>query len=156
VFEDEDAVGHADAQRAAGTAFADDDGDDRHGEAEHLAEIDRDGFGDVALFALDAGKSAGRVDERDDGHVELGGEAQEAQGLAIAFGEGAAEVAGQVALGVAALLGADDHDPVVAIQPRPPTMDWSSTAADRVEFGKILHEGRDVVPRVGAAGCGRP
>ncbi len=35
---------------AAGTAFADDDGEEWGRGREHFAQVDGDGFGDVALF----------------------------------------------------------------------------------------------------------
>src|SRR5262249_9415308 len=108
IFQQEHAVGHADTQGAAGAAFADDDGDDRHGEEHHLAQIDGDGFGDVPFFGADAGVSAGGVDEGDDGQAEPVGQAHEAKGLAVALGMGGTEVAPDVLLGVASLLRADD------------------------------------------------
>ena len=73
VLEDEDAVGDADAEGAAGAAFADDHGDDGTCETHHFAEVDGDGFGDVAFLGPDAGEGAGGVDEGDDGEVELVG-----------------------------------------------------------------------------------
>ena len=44
------------------------------------------------------------------GHVEAGGQAHQAERLAVAFRKGTAEVAGQVRFGIAPLLGTDDHD----------------------------------------------
>ena len=63
VLEDEHAVGHADAERAAAAALAQDHGDDRHPQLEELAQVDRDRLGDVPLLRGDAGIGAGRVDE---------------------------------------------------------------------------------------------
>jgi len=114
VFEDEDAVGDADAERAAAAAFAEDDGDDGDAEGEHFAEVDGDGLGDVAFLGGDAGIGAGGVDEADDREAEFVGEAHEAEGLAVAFGMSEAEVVLDVLLGVVALLVADDHDALLA------------------------------------------
>ena len=114
VFQNQHAVGHADAQRAAGTAFADDGGDDGHFEQRHFAQIDGDGLGDVAFLRADAGIRAGRVNQRDDGQAEFVRQPHQAQRLAVAFGMRGAEIAQDVFLGVAALLRADDHDAVFA------------------------------------------
>ena len=108
VLQHEHAVGDADAERAAAAAFADDDGDDRRAQDHHLAQVHGDRFGDVALLGADAGIGAGGVDERDEGQAEFFRQPHEAQRLAIAFGIGAAEVAFDVLLQLAALLVADD------------------------------------------------
>ena len=76
VFENQHAVGHADAERAAGAAFADDGGNNRHFQQRHLAEIHRNGFGNVAFLRRDAGERARGVNERDDGQAELVREAR--------------------------------------------------------------------------------
>ncbi len=124
-----EAVAHADAQGAAGAAFADDDADDGDFEAGHFAEVDGDGFGDAAFFGADAGVGAGGIDEGDDGEVEFFGELHFGEGLAVAFGVGAAEVAGDFFLGVAALVVADEHDLVAA------------DAADAGDDGFVIAEG---------------
>ncbi len=56
------------------------------------------------------GIGPGRVDERDDRQAELGGQPHLHQRLAIAFGMGAAEVAGLALRQVLPLLMADEHD----------------------------------------------
>ena len=66
-----------------------------------------DGLGHAALLGADARIRARRVDERHDGQVELLGQLHRPQGLAVAFRVGAAEVAGDLFLGVAALVLAD-------------------------------------------------
>ena len=71
VFEHEDAVGDADAERAAGAALAEDHGDDGRSQAHHLAKVEGDGLGDIALLGLDPREGAGGVDERDDRQVEI-------------------------------------------------------------------------------------
>jgi hypothetical protein len=64
------------------------------------------------------------------GRPNLAGETHQAQRLArYAFGEGAAKLQGQVALGVAALLGAMTMTRRSPIQPMPPTMDGRRRAA---------------------------
>ena len=114
VLEHEHPVGHANAQRAARTALAQDRRDDGHLQQKHLAQVDGDGLGDVAFLGADAGVGPGRVDQGDDRQVELVGQAHQAQRLAVAFGVGGAKVAANVLLGVAAFLGAQDHNGAVA------------------------------------------
>ena len=109
-FHHRDAVGHADAQRAAGAAFAGDDADDRRLQAAHLHQVAGDRLGLPALFGADAGVGAGRVDQGDDRQAELLGQLHAAQGFAIALGVGQAEVALDLFLGVPALVVADEHD----------------------------------------------
>ena len=128
VFQNQNAVGHADAQRAAGTAFADDGGDDGNFEQRHFAQIDGDGLGDVAFLRGNAGIRAGRVNERDDGQAEFIREPHQAQRLAIAFGMRGAEIAQNIFLRVAAFLRADDDDAVFA--------EFGKTADHRAVFGK--------------------
>ena len=114
VLHDEHFVGHADAECAARTAFAYDHRDDRGFEKHHLAQIHRDGFGDVSFLGTDAGESPGRVDQRDDGQFELGRHAHDPQRLAVSFGMRAAEVAHNVFLGVAPLLVGHHRDGTAA------------------------------------------
>ena len=95
-------------------ALAEHDGDDRHLEGEEFAQVDRDGLGDVPLLRRDAGIGAGRVDESDDGQVELLRQPHQAQRLAVALGVGEPEVVLDVLLGVVALLVAHDHHLLVA------------------------------------------
>ncbi len=64
----------------------------------------------MTFLGADAGISAGRVDEADDGQIKFLRQLHQAQRLAVAFGLGAAEVAHEVFLGIAAFLMADDHD----------------------------------------------
>ena len=152
-FEDEDAFGHADAESAAGAAFADDGGDDGDFEEHHFAQIDGDGLGDVAFLSADAGVGTGGIDESDDGEAEFIGHFHEAKGFAVAFGVGGTEIAADVFLGVAAFLGADEHDAVFT---------EAGEAADdglivgvkaiAVEFGKIGKGGGEIIEGVGAAG----
>ena len=64
--------------------------------------------------AADAGISARRVNERDDGQAEFVRQPHQAERLAVAFGMRGAEIAQNVFLGVAALLRADDDDAMFA------------------------------------------
>src|SRR5579863_10070838 len=105
-----DAIGDAEAERAAAAAFADHSGQDRNAEARHLAQVDGDGFGLAALLGVDAGIRAGGVEEGDNGPVEFGGEAHDAKSLAVSLRLGHAEVAVEFLLGVAAFLLADNDD----------------------------------------------
>ena len=153
VFQNQHPVGHADAQRAARTAFADDGGDDGHFEQGHLAEIDGDGLGDVAFFRADAGIGAGRVNEGDDGQAEFVGQPHQAQRLAIAFGVGGAEIAQDVFLGVPAFLGAD-HQHAMFAQPGK-TADHGAVFGKKpvaVQFLEIRESLLQVIQRVGKDG----
>ena len=76
----------------------------------HGHQVLGDDRGLASLFGGDSRIGPGRVDERDDRQAELARELHLLQRLAIAFGMGAAEVAG-LALGqVFPLLMADEHD----------------------------------------------
>ena len=59
-------VADREAERAAAAAFAGDDDDDRDADDGHLAQVERDGLGDAALFRFDAGIRRRRVDEDED------------------------------------------------------------------------------------------
>ena len=93
VLQHQHLVGHADGQRAARAALADDGGDDRHLELRHLEDVAADGFGLAALLGADAGIGAGRVDEGEHRQPELLGQLHQAQRLAVALGPRHAEVA---------------------------------------------------------------
>ena len=73
------------------------------------------------------------------GHVEPFGELHQAHCLAVALGLGHAEVVADAALGVGALLVADDHDGTAAKPPKP--------ADDRLVLGEIAvaGHGREVL-----------
>ncbi len=151
VFENEHAVGDADAEGSAGTAFADDDCDRGNAEHGHFAEVDGDGFGDVAFFGFNARKGSGCVDERDHGQAEFFGEAHQAKGFSITFGLGHTEVALDIFLGVAAFLLGDDHDGL-ALEKCGATDECAVVVvlAVAVEFLKIFEEKFDVIEGVGA------
>jgi hypothetical protein len=68
-----------------------------------------DGLGLAAFLGADAGVGAGRVDQRDDGQAELLGQLHLRHRLAVALRVGAAEVAGDLLLGVFALVVGDDE-----------------------------------------------
>src|SRR5437868_14423872 len=108
-------IGDADAERSAGTAFADDCGKNRYPQYHHLSKIDRDRLRDVALFRTDARVGSGGIDERDDGQVKLLSESHDSQRLAISFGMGATKIAHHIFLGVAAFL-VRHHDTTSLIQ----------------------------------------
>ena len=92
---------------------------EKHGEVEHLAQIDGNRLRDMALLGFDARIGAGGVDQGQDRHPELGPQPHQPQRLAVALGTGAPEVALQVALGVPTLLVADQHHRP-AVDPREP------------------------------------
>ena len=108
IFQHEDMVRHAQRQRTAGGTFAGDDGNDRYGQAAHLHQIAGNGFALAALLGVLAGVRARRVDEGDDGPAKLFGLLHQAQGLAVAFRPGHAEVAGEIFFQCGALAVADD------------------------------------------------
>ncbi len=62
------------------------------GQARHLAQISRDGFGLAALFRVDSRIRAGRVNEGEDRPAKLRGELHDAQRLAVALGLGLSEI----------------------------------------------------------------
>ena len=65
------------------------------------------------------------------GRLNLSAEAHEAQGLAVAFGMGAAEIAEEVPLGVAALLVPMTMTWLAAEPGEPAGMEWSSATGGR-------------------------
>lgn len=151
ILHDEEAVADGDAEGAARAAFADDDGEDGGLEESHLHEVAGDGFGDVALFAADASVGGLGVYEADHWELEALGHLHEAEGFAVAFGVGHAEVAGEVFAGVSTLLLGNDHDGFAVEE---------GGAADEglivpkgavsVELLKIGKDGLNVVEGVGA------
>ena len=110
----QDAVAHGDAERAAGTAFAGDDDDDGRLEDGHVGEVLGNGLGLAASLGVKAGEGARGVDERDDGQVELLGQAHDAHGLAVTIGVGHAETVGNLLLGGAALAVTHEDDALAA------------------------------------------
>ena len=146
VFHHDHPVGDADAESPARAALAEDDGDDRHLEQHHFAEVESDGFGDVALFRADAGEGTRSVDHRDDRQAEFFGDFHQTQGFAVAFGMGAAEVALEVFLGVAALLVADnDHALTADARESAGHRRVVADVAIPVEFAEIRESEGDVV-----------
>nr|GEU28296.1 hypothetical protein [Tanacetum cinerariifolium] len=109
VLQHQHRVAHGNGERAAGAAFADDGGNQRHFQFGHHVQVVADGFGLAALFGVDAGEGARGVNEREDGDAEFFRQLHQAHGLAIAFRFWHAEVAHGALLGVAPLLVADHH-----------------------------------------------
>ena len=70
-----------------------------------------------ALLGVDAGPGAGGVDQRDDRQVEAVGKLHQPRRLAIALGPRHAEIVGEPARGVVALLVADHADRLAAEPP---------------------------------------
>ena len=148
MLEHEDGVADADAERAAGAAFADDGRDDRRPEGRHLEEVPRDGLGDAALLALEARVRARRVDEREDGFPELLRELHDAERLAVTLGAGHAEVAPDLFLRVAALLVAHDRDGPTPEHPE--ARDDGRVVRERavaLPLDEVVDEDADVVER---------
>ena len=99
VFEHQHAAGRGNGNRAARAAFADDDGDIGHAQFERFFGGAGNGFGLTALFSANAGIGASGVDERDHRNIEPVGHFHDADGLAIAFRPGHAEIVLEPALG---------------------------------------------------------
>src|SRR5208282_718520 len=81
-----------------------------------------DRLGLAALLGVDARKGAGRVDERDHRQAEAVGELHEPHRLAVALRPRHAEIVPEAALGVGALLLADDAHRL-ALEPAEPADD---------------------------------
>ena len=92
-----------------------------------------DGLGLAALFRLNAGIGAGRVDQRDDRHLEAVGELHDAHGLAVAVGHGHAKIVLEAGLGVGTLFLADHRDRRAA--------ETGKTALDGLVLGKFAVAG---------------
>jgi len=152
-LEESEAVADADAECAAGAALADDDADDGGAEARHFHEIEGDGLGLASFLGADAGIGARGVDEADDGEVEFFGEFHFGQGLAVAFGVGHAEIAGDAFLGGAAFVVGDEHD-LFAAEAGKAGDDGAVVAegAVAVEFAEVLGDEVEVVGEERAAG----
>ena len=152
MLEHEDPVRDADAERAPGHAFADHDGDDRHREPGHLAEVEGDRLADAPLLGSDARIGARRVDERHDRSAELLGLPHEPERLAVPLRVGHAEVASEVLLHVAALLLAHAHArPPAGAAPAADDRLVVPVVAVAVELHPLRHDPVDVVLGEGAA-----
>ena len=119
----------------------------------HFAEIDGDGFGDVPFLGADAGISARGVNQGNDGQAEFVGQTHQAQCLAITFRMRGTEIAQDVFLRVAALLGADDDDPMLSQSGK--TADHRAVfrkEAVAVQLAKIREGVIEVIQRVRAFG----
>src|SRR3954462_13047702 len=68
-----DAIADADAQRATGPAFADDDANNRSWQSRHVEHALRDDLSLAALFGADAGICTGGVDQANDRELVFGG-----------------------------------------------------------------------------------
>jgi hypothetical protein len=149
VFEHVGDVADADRERAAGAAFADDRAQDRRAQLRHLEQVARDRFALATFFRADAGIRAGRVDEGEDRQLEALGELHEAQRLAVTLRTRHAEVALDLAFGVAAFLVADDDD-AAAIDARDAADDRRVVRVGAIarEFVEFLADDADVVERV--------
>ena len=143
-------VGHAQRDRSTGAAFADDQRNHRHPNIEAGLDAARDSLGLSALLGPNTGMGAGRVDQRQHRHLEALRQSQQPRRLAVALGVGHAEVVRDPALGICALLLADDHGGVAAEAPQPADdgtiFAEGAVAGERQEVGD---EARDVVGAVG-------
>ena len=96
VFQHQNVVGNAQAQRAAAGPLAGDNGQHRDSQTTHLHQVAGNGFSLAALFGIFAGVSARGVNESDDGTMKFLCLLHHAQGLAVALGSRHAKVAVQV------------------------------------------------------------
>ena len=127
-----------------------DDHDDGHAELGDFLEVIGDGLRLAALFGADAGISAGRVNEGEDGAAEFLRQLHEAQGLSITFRLRHAEVAQEFLLGVAPFLVADDHHGLALKPCQSAHQCWIIAKAPiAMELGEIGEEILNVVERVG-------
>ena len=110
VLQHQHAVTDADAQGTSGSPFADDNADDWYAQLAHFNQVAGNGLALSALLSLQPGKGPRGVDQGHDGAVEFLRQFHEAQGLAVAFGVGHAEVSVLAHLRVDAFLLADEHD----------------------------------------------
>ena len=92
----------------AAAANADHGGDDRNFQSHDLAQILGDGFSLPPFFRVDAGISAIRIDQREDGPVKFFRNLHDAQRLAVTLRMRRAKIAVDALLHVASLLRADD------------------------------------------------
>jgi hypothetical protein len=88
VFEHEDPVAGGNGNGAPGSAFADDDRDQRRAEIEAGLGRAGNGFGLTAFFRAHARIGSGSVDQGDHRKLEPVGHLHDANGLAITFRAG--------------------------------------------------------------------
>ena len=104
VLENVHAIAYGNRQCAARAAFAGDRDNDRNRQPCHFPQISRNRFALPALFGVDSGIRAGRVDKRENRPAKFRGELHHAQGFAIAFRLGLAKIPSHALLGVAPFL----------------------------------------------------
>src|SRR5262249_27362136 len=100
VLEHVDAITHADGQRATGTAFAGNRDNDRYPDLRHFAQVERNRLGLAALFRVDSGVRARRIDEGQDWPFELFRDFHDAKRLAVTLGLWHSEIAVELLFGV--------------------------------------------------------
>ncbi len=110
MFQHQHAIAACNRNRAAGAAFAQNDGDIGDAERERLVGRAGNRFGLAALFRIDARKGAGRIDQRDDRQSEAVGKIHQPHRLAIALRPRHAEIMLEPRFRIGPLLLADDAD----------------------------------------------
>src|SRR5262249_22125449 len=156
VFEHADAVADADAERAAGAPFPDNNADNRRRQAGHLEQIDRDELSLAALLGADARIRPRRVDQADDRQAELRSETHLVERFAIALGMSATVQALVTFLEGMPLLVADEQDAMIAEAGGAGAP--GGGVADgpvAVQLDEILENHVDVVERLRAVGVTR-
>ncbi len=146
VLEHQNAIGDADGQRATRSALADDDGDRRHAKVRHGQQALGDRRRLTALLRADARFGPGGVDKGDQRKSELLGVSHQPFRFAVSLRPGHAEVAGDVLLGVVALLMPEDHHRLTVERRQP--ADQGEIVAERavaVELDPVGHQRVEIV-----------
>src|SRR6267154_2713830 len=151
VLENIHAVADGYGQRAARSAFAGHGHNNRHRQAGHLAQVQRDRLRLAALLGVEAGVRALRIDKRKNRPAVFCGQLHYAQGFAIAFRLGLTEIAHQSLFGIAPLLVTDHrHGPPVKFRQAGDYSFVVAVATVAVHLKKISEQQSDEIQRIRA------
>ena len=148
-FQHRDAVADGDPDRAAASAFADDDRDNRRRQGRHLEHRFRDRLGDAAFLRRDAGIGARSVDETNNRKAEFRRHPHLRDRLAVPLRVRATEVALNAFFSVASLL-VSDHHRFEFVEFRPTDAN-RSVVAERfvaVQLDELVEHEVDVIERL--------
>src|SRR6266850_1096534 len=149
IFQNVDAISDRNRQRSSRSAFPGHRHDHRHRKPRHLAQVPRDRLALPALFRVNSGIRARRIDQRNNWAAELRRDLHHAQRLPVAFWFWLAKIPDQALFRVAPLLMADDrHRAPVEFSQAGNNGFVVSVAAVPVQFDKICEEQIDKVQRV--------
>ena len=156
VFKHQETVGNPNPQGTTGTTFTDHRGKNRHPQAEHLAQVESDRFALALLFRQHTGVGTRGVDKAEDRQAEAIGVIHQPHGLAVAPWGGHAEIAGHVFLGIATLLMAQQHHPLVTDAANPADQGLVIAAATvAMELNPFITDHLDVIQGARALGMAR-